>query len=173
MANRSSNSGSLRFFPYGGFDPFHKESISHSPEIIEHSPPRPPLPSAPPSGGNQHMAPNPYMAGFPPPNPHMNYPMMPPPRPPYPYSPYQGMGGMPQQQNNKSNKNQQGSFPFGQQGGFPFANGGFPGPGQQFPFNQSNANNGGSPFSWGKTFNGINSAMGMMQQLGSIISIFK
>ncbi|MCK6257209.1 hypothetical protein LCY76_11445 [Fictibacillus sp. KIGAM418] len=176
LYNKRKNNGSLRYFPYGGYDPFHKESVSNHPELMEHSPPRPPLPASPPSG-SQHYAskPNPYMAAYPPypppPNPYMNHHMLPP-RPPYPYNPFLGGPGG-NGKLNKQNNNQAANSMFPTP--FPFGNGGFPG-GQQFPFNQQpfqNPGNQGSPFSWGKTFNGINSAMGMMQQLGSIISIFK
>ncbi|MGG1574041.1 hypothetical protein [Fictibacillus sp. NRS-1165] len=174
MYNTRKNNGSLRYFPYGGYDPFHKESVSHHPEMIEHSPPRPPLPSSPPSGNQQAGAanPNPYFAAYPPPpGPFMNHSMFPP-RPPYPFNPYLGAKGNGKFNKQKNNQAGNGMFP-NLQNGFPFGPGGFPG-GQQFPFNQQPfQGNQGSTFNWGKTISGINSAMGMMQQLGSIISIFK
>ncbi|MDM5338310.1 hypothetical protein QUF84_13885 [Fictibacillus enclensis] len=167
MSRCRKNNESLRFFPYGGYDPFHKESVSHHPELIEPSPPRPPFP-APAQG----LGPEAAMGAFlPPPGPgaYMN-PQMLPPRPPYPYNPYyMPQGGNGKQPNMNAAQSNLPSLP----NGFPFGNGSFPG-GQQFPFNQQQPfQNPGGQFSWGKTFNGINSAMGMMQQLGSIISIFK
>ncbi|EIT86801.1 hypothetical protein A374_04484 [Fictibacillus macauensis ZFHKF-1] len=162
---------SLRNFPYGGYDPFHSQPVSHQPELTEYSPPRPPTNATPitpfPSG---NYAPPPLSPLYPPQSPYAAYPMLPAP-PPY-AGPPQGYPSKKQGFGASKNNN-----PYNQSNSFPFGNSSFP---QGFPFNQginaTNPQNQGqnqSPFSWGKTFNGINSAMGFMQQLGSVVSLFK